>query len=105
VRNDPPSPPVAVAGGRQPPILPFIGPAEIVYPPAAPSTVAKPRRGEKCGLALRVALSVAQADGFVDENETRVLRSLAELLGLDPNKIYEEINTGTVGNGIGEPWW
>ena len=56
-------------------------------------------------LALRVALSVAQADGFVDENETRVLRSLAELLGLDPNKVYEEINAGTVGNGIGEPWW
>jgi tetratricopeptide (TPR) repeat protein len=56
-------------------------------------------------LALRVALSVAQADGFVDENETRVLRNLAELLGLDPNKVYKQMDTGTVGNGIGEPWW
>ncbi len=56
-------------------------------------------------LALRVALSVAQADGFVDENETRILRNLAELLGLNPNKVYEELDTSTLGNGIGEPWW
>jgi tellurite resistance protein len=45
-------------------------------------------------LALRVALSVAEADGFVDENDTRALCNLAEFLGLDPNKVYEEINTG-----------
>lgn len=56
-------------------------------------------------LVLQVALSVAQADGFVDQNETRVLRNLAELLGLDPNRVFEEFDTGTVGNGIGEPWW
>lgn len=56
-------------------------------------------------LVLAVALSVARADGIVDESENRVLRTLAELLGFDPNGVYEGIDPGAAGTSEAEPWW
>ena len=56
-------------------------------------------------LILSVSLSVASADGIVDDNDTRVLRRLAELLGFNPNNVYEKIDRGETGLGITDPWW
>ncbi len=56
-------------------------------------------------LMLKIALSVAQADGFIDEDEMRILHELAEILGFDPCEVYDEIDSGTTGNGISDPWW
>jgi tellurite resistance protein len=55
-------------------------------------------------LVLVVSLSVAKADGVVDASEAQVLRNLAELLGFDPNGVYEGIDPGA-GTGVAEPWW